>query len=137
MKVYNLSCEHQHRFEGWFSSGDDFTRQLQSGGIACPVCDSCAITKLPAAPHLNLSGNTRPQQQDNARLQAQFMKIVQEVVANTENVGERFAEEARRIHYDEVPERAIRGTASVQECAELIEEGIDIIPLPLPKQPLQ
>lgn len=137
MKVYNLRCEHCHRFEGWFSSEADFTSQLQSGRIACPVCENRVITKLPAAPRLNLSGSATPQRQDVAQLQAQWMKIVREVVAQTEDVGERFAEEARRIHYDEAPERAIRGTASIRECADLIEEGIDVIPLPLPKQPLQ
>lgn len=139
MKVYNLSCEHQHVFEGWFSSEDDFTGQAQSGCIECPVCESRAIRKLPAAPRLNLSGGALPERTEMAQLQAQFMKLVSEVIAKTEDVGARFAEEARRIHYDEAPERAIRGTASFQECAELIEEGIDIMPVPIPasKQSLQ
>lgn len=139
MKVYNLSCEHQHSFEGWFSSADDFAMQADSGDIACPVCESRVVRKLPAAPRLNLSGGALPHRPEMAQLQAQFMKLVSEVIAKTEDVGACFAEEARRIHYDEAPERAIRGTATVRECAELIEEGIDVVPLPLPasKQPLQ
>lgn len=138
MKVYNLCCEHDHRFEGWFSSGDDFASQSEQGRIACPVCGSHAIRRLPSAPRLNLS--QEQQADDSAKIQAQILQMMRQVVANTEDVGERFAEEARRIHYDEIPNRAIRGTATIAECEALVEEGIDVTPLPMPealKQPLQ
>lgn len=139
MKVYNLSCENHHRFEGWFSSEDDFNEQSRTECIACPVCESTAVRKIPAAPHLNLSGAPpAPQPDAAARLQAQIMQMVRHAVASSEDVGDRFAEEARRIHYNEAPERAIRGVASVQEYAALSEEGIEVLPVPASlKQTLQ
>ena len=139
MKVYNLTCEHDHRFEGWFSSEEDFKSQSEAQQIACPVCESHAVRKLPSAPRLNLSPAHAPKA-DAALVQKQLLELVRKIVANTEDVGERFAEEARRMHYNEAPERSIRGVASVQEFEALAEEGIDVLPLPLPdalKQPLQ
>ncbi len=140
MKVYNLSCEHDHRFEGWFSSEEDYTTQLAQNCIACPVCESRSINKLPSAPRLNLSTAQDSREDVAAKIQAQIMDMMRQVVASTEDVGERFADEARRIHYKESPERPIRGIATVAECEALVDEGIDVTPLPLPaalKQPLQ
>jgi hypothetical protein len=141
MKVYNLSCEHDHSFEGWFASEEDFTKQLQAGEIACPVCESRGIVKLPSAPRLNLSGAQPPQQSEvGAQAQAQLKELLRHVVASTEDVGERFAEEARRMHYNEAPERAIRGVATPHEYEALADEGIDVVALPLlsaVKSPLQ
>ncbi|OWW19355.1 DUF1178 family protein [Noviherbaspirillum denitrificans] len=139
MKVYNLICEHDHRFEGWFSSEEDFKSQNEAHQIGCPVCESHAIKKLPSAPHLSLSG-MQAAKSEVEQVQKQFLQMVRKIVANTEDVGERFAEEARRIHYNEAPDRAIRGVASAQEFAALSEEGIDVLPLPISdalKQPLQ
>lgn len=139
MKVYNLICEHDHRFEGWFSSEDDFKAQSDAHMIECPVCENHGVRKLPSAPRLNLSG-AQENKSEVEQVQKQFLQMVRKIVANTEDVGERFAEEARRIHYNEAPERAIRGVASVQEFVELAEEGIDAIPLPVSetlKRPLQ
>ncbi|MGH8807858.1 MAG: DUF1178 family protein [Noviherbaspirillum sp.] len=143
MKVYNLSCEHDHRFEGWFASEEDFIRQLQAEQIACPICDNRAVVKLPSAPRLNLAAAQAPQKtqaSEQVRAQAQVMELLRQVVANTEDVGERFADEARRMHYNEAPERAIRGVATPHECEALADEGIDVVALPLPaalKTPLQ
>jgi hypothetical protein len=140
MKVYNLTCEHDHHFEGWFASEEDFKTQVNDSYIRCPVCDSNVITKLPSAPRLNLSGALASPTDVRAQVQSQIMELVRQVVSKTEDVGERFAEEARRIHYNEAPERAIRGVASVAECEALNDEGIDVIALPIPealKQPLQ
>lgn len=135
MKVYNLSCEHDHRFEGWFASEEDFHAQSDAQHIECPVCDSHAVRKLPSAPHLSLSGAQAPQTDAGAEVRAQVMQMVRQIVANTEDVGDGFAEEARRMHYKESPERAIRGVATVQECEELVEEGIEVMPLPIPATP--
>lgn len=138
MKVYNLCCEHGHRFEGWFSSEEDSRTQLERKLIACPVCDSSAIERMPSAPRLNLSQPQAPV--DLRAVQARLMEVIRQAVAQSEDVGERFAEEVRRMHYDEIPERAIRGTSTSEEFAELIEEGIDVLPLPAvldPKQTLQ
>ena len=139
MKVYNLTCEHDHRFEGWFSSEEDFKVQCEAHLIACPVCDNHSVKKLPSAPRLNLSG-VQETKADVMHVQKQFLEMVRNIVANTEDVGERFAEEARRIHYNEAPQRSIRGVVTVQEFEALAEEGIDALPLPLSdslKQPLQ
>lgn len=139
MKVYNLICEHDHRFEGWFSSEDDFRTQSDERMISCPICENHSIRKLPSAPRLNLSG-AQTSKPNPEQIQKQVLEFVRKVVANTEDVGDRFAEEARRIHYNETPERSIRGVATVEDFAALADEGVDVIPLPLPdalKQPLQ
>ncbi|GIZ51140.1 DUF1178 family protein [Noviherbaspirillum aridicola] len=138
MKVYNLCCGQGHRFEGWFSSEEDSRAQLEQQSIACPVCDSRAIGRVPSAPRLNLSQGGAPV--DPSAIQAKLMTLLRQAVARSEDVGERFAEEARRMHYEEAPGRAIRGTSTAEEFAELVEEGIDVLPLPAmldPKQTLQ
>jgi len=145
MKVLDLQCSAQHQFEGWFASEDDFQGQLARGLVECPMCGDTAVAKKPSAPRLNL-GAAQPQRQQevmtapDARLQAAWLKMVRHVLANTEDVGERFTEEARRIHYGESEERGIRGQASPEQRQELLEEGIGVLPLPIPKglkEPLQ
>ena len=109
MKVYDLCCELEHRFEGWFSSEEDFLTQSSQALIACPLCGNHQIKRLPSSPRLNLSGaSTRGSDNGVARLQEQLMDYARKVVANTVDVGDQFAEEARRIHYKEVPAQAIR-----------------------------
>lgn len=133
MKVYNLCCEHDHRFEGWFSSEDDFLTQSSKHLIACPLCGNQAIKRLPSSPRLNLSGATA--HGDGNRVPAHLMEFARKVIADTEDVGTQFAEEARRIHYNEAPERGIRGVATLAECAALADEGIDVVSLPMPNTP--
>jgi hypothetical protein len=146
MKVLNLQCSREHSFEGWFSSEDDFQAQLARGQVECPLCEDRAIRKMLSAPRLNLGAAApqAPRQEvmtgPQAGLQAAWIKAVREVMANTEDVGERFPEEARRIHYGEAQGRGIRGQASAQETEALLEEGISVLPLPIPKalkEPLQ
>lgn len=145
MKVLDLRCAQDHRFEGWFASEDDAQSQISRGLVQCPVCADKAVTRLPSAPRLNLSGATArsvpaaskpaepdPQRQAQAALQTLYLKAVRQVLAQTEDVGERFAEEARRMHYDEAPERGIRGKASAEEVQALAEEGIETFPLVVP-----
>ena len=140
MKVLNLQCRHAHGFEGWFASEDDFQGQLARGLVECPMCGDAQVSKLPSAPRLNLGAPEpkAPAKQEvlaapNAQLQAAWLQMVQQVMANTEDVGERFAVEARKIHYGESEERGIRGQASKEETRELLEEGIGVLPLPIPK----
>ena len=140
MKVLNLQCGQAHGFEGWFASEDDFQDQLGRGLVECPLCGDAHVTKLPSAPRLNLGAPepTAPAKQEvvaapAAQLQAAWMQLVKQVMANTEDVGERFAEEARKIHYGESEERGIRGQASAEETQALLEEGVPVLPLPLPK----
>lgn len=153
MKVLNLRCSNGHGFEGWFASDDEFMEQNGSGALQCPLCADNLITRMPSAPRLNLSGarDVVPTQAATAadatggkppavaaeaaggELQALWLKAVRHVLAHTEDVGERFAEEARRIHYGEVPERGIRGQVSAEQREGLLEEGIEIFALPLPR----
>jgi hypothetical protein len=138
MKVLNLQCSYGHSFEGWFASEEDFQGQLGRGLVECPLCGDTAVTKMLSAPRLNLgAAEPKPRQQvmstPDASLQAEWMKMVRHVMANTEDVGERFAEEARRIHYGETEDRSIRGQASREETEALVEEGIAVLPLPIPK----
>lgn len=155
MKVFDLQCALGHGFEGWFVSEEDFLSQQQRGLISCPVCDVEQVVKLPSAPRLNLGASAPQQEQDAAptpavagtreasvphQLQAAWLGAVRRVLAETEDVGGRFAEEARRMHYGEIEQRAIRGQTSAQEAEALHEEGIDVLVLPVPKdwdKPLQ
>jgi hypothetical protein len=140
MKVLNLQCSHAHGFEGWFASEDDFQDQLARGLVECPMCGDAQVAKMPSAPRLNLgaSAPAAPAKQElvsgpNAQVQAAWMELVKQVMTHTEDVGERFAEEARKIHYGETEERGIRGQASREETQALLEEGIGVLPLPIPK----
>jgi hypothetical protein len=140
MKVLNLQCGHAHGFEGWFASEADFQDQLARGLVECPLCGDAQVSKMPSAPRLNLGAPEPkvPAKQEvmaapPAQLQAAWMQLVKQVMASTEDVGERFAEEARRIHYGESEERGIRGQASAEETQALLEEGVPVLPLPIPK----
>ncbi|BCQ23613.1 DUF1178 family protein [Caballeronia sp. NK8] len=149
MKVLDLKCSHEHRFEGWFASTEEFESQLSRKLVACPVCSATEVSRMPSAPRLNLSsarGEAAPQPAqaqvtpEAAALQARALQFMRELIGKTENVGERFAEEARRIHYNEAPARNIRGVTTPEDAHALLEEGIDVMPLPVPdalKEPLQ
>jgi hypothetical protein len=154
MKVLDLQCPHGHRFEGWFASVDDFESQLSRKLVECPVCAATEVSRVPSAPRLNLSGATSPNESEAGRraaadsaqaegataqqaermreVEARAMRALRELVEKTENVGDRFAEEARRIHYNEAPARNIRGVATPADARSLVEEGIDVMALPGP-----
>lgn len=140
MKVLDLQCSHHHSFEGWFASQDDFDNQLARGLVACPLCADTTIIKKLSAPRLNLSAPQETATSEPAQLHAALMKAVRHVVANTEDVGNSFPEEARKMHYGEATQRNIRGQATPEETEALIDEGIQVMPLPMPealKGPLQ
>lgn len=137
MKVLNLRCANGHGFEGWFASEDDFLDQNGRGLIECPICADRVIGRMPSAPRLNLSG-AREQSQTTALpqpadMQAAWLAGVRKLMASTEDVGARFAEEARRIHYGEAPARGIRGQATPEEREALSEEGIETVAVPVPR----
>lgn len=153
MKVLNLQCAHQHAFEGWFASEDDFQSQLARGLVTCPMCADPSVRKMPSAPRLNLGAadsssvaaspsrelavTPAPASDMKApgvspAVQAEFLTALRQVLSRTEDVGERFADEARAMHYGDAEQRSIRGQASRAEAIELIEEGIEVMPLPLP-----
>ncbi|HZT54818.1 MAG TPA: DUF1178 family protein [Burkholderiaceae bacterium] len=139
MKVLNLRCAHDHRFEGWFASDEDFSAQEQRGLIACPLCNDKAIARLPSAPRLNVStqrGDASappgPAEQAHDRAQGRWLRAMRDMLGSTEDVGDRFPEEARRIHYGETPARGIRGHASAQDADALRDEGIEVVAVPMP-----
>ena len=148
MKVLNLQCESRHIFEGWFASEDEFQSQLQRKLVQCPVCGSATVTKGLSAPRLNLGASTRrevssagptaadvaaPVSERVPTLQATWLEMVRHVVAHTEDVGTAFADQARRMHHGEIPERPIRGQATSEERNALIDEGISVFALPIPE----
>jgi hypothetical protein len=136
MKVLNLCCGQSHVFEGWFASEDDYLAQRAGAIIACPLCGDTEITKLPSAPRLNLMKTAKQGAEPcPLTLQSVWARVVEHVIANTVDVGDQFAEEARRIHYREAEERAIRGRATPEDVRSLEEEGIEVAALPLPPVP--
>ena len=137
MIVYELGCANKHRFEGWFASSQDFERQLDAQLLSCPLCGDGKITRLPHAPYVNTGAPAAPKPskapKQYANLGAEVLaKLIDHIVETTEDVGADFPEEARRIHYGEIDERHIRGTASAQEVDALKEEGIEVVALPIP-----
>lgn len=139
MIVFNLACDAEHRFEGWFASAEDFSEQGRRGLLTCPVCGSGEVRKQLSAPRLNLSAaadkEASQERKEVAMVgpdQAQLFALLRKVIESTEDVGQRFPEEARRIHYNEVPARPIRGVASRDEARALADEGIEVAHLPFP-----
>lgn len=137
---YALACEAGHAFESWFASSDSYDEQRARGLVACPVCDSTKVSKTVMAPRLARTDKAEtvpaaqpvPMIAEPARQMRALLRAVREhVMANSEHVGERFPEEARKIHYGESEERSIYGQASPDEARALIEEGINVAPLPV------
>ena len=136
MIVFDLICKDKHRFEGWFASGEDFTAQQNRGLLACPVCGGAHVEKLPAAKIRKQAEAAVPAPvsavQDGKSEHVDVSRIIDYVLAHSEDVGSSFAEEARKIHYQETPLRSIRGVATRTETEELHEEGIPVFSLPIP-----
>lgn len=133
---YALSCEKSHVFEGWFASSEDYEQQKQRGLVSCPVCQSLYVDKTLMAPSVATARKkeeTRAFALEAAQREAlnRLKQVVAEIRANADDVGDRFAEEARKIHYGEVEARGIIGQASHDDALSLLEEGIEIAPLPL------
>ena len=142
---YELSCDNGHTFEGWFGSADDFDRQQKMALVTCPTCGSAHVAKRLMAPSLSTARRKQERkelavQTGQREMMAKLREIVSTIRANSEDVGERFPEEARKIHYGEVPQRGIRGKASQAESEALADEGIEVMQMALPdvlKGPVQ
>lgn len=133
---YTLACDNGHAFEGWFSSGADYDRQAELGLVSCPICGSVTVGKQLMAPSVSTArkkDETRGQiiEQVQKQAVARVREIVAAIRENSDDVGEKFPEEARKIHYGEAEQRGLIGKATAQEAIELIEEGIEIAPLPI------
>jgi hypothetical protein len=141
MKIFDLLCEAGHRFEGWFGSAEDFASQRQGGQLECPACGSAEVQRVPSTPRVNF-GATAPQppaktpdtggRDPFAIAQMLYSRMLDELLARTEDVGKSFPAEARRIFREEVPARPIRGLATPEEHDELLDEGIPVARLPVP-----
>lgn len=141
MKVLDLQCAVGHSFEGWFASEDDFVSQCARAMVQCPLCGDAVVHKKLSAPRLNLSTSrdatpTAPAvaaEPAETSLTAAWLELSRRIVAGTQDVGDSFAEEARKMHYGETQERAIRGSTTMDEARALVEEGIDVLPVLLPQ----
>ena len=128
MITYSLRCHKGHEFEGWFRDSAAFDAQSGSGHLTCPSCNSAKIEKAIMAPAVAGTKKTRkPDAKQTRQFATGLRKYVEE---NADYVGPKFAEEARKIHYGEVPDRQIYGEASQREAQELVEEGVDVALLP-------
>jgi hypothetical protein len=132
---YALACEQGHGFDAWFGSADSYDEQAEAHAIVCPACGSVRVSKAPMAPHVARRQPERsepppPVAAERAKPYALLKKLRDELTANSDYVGPKFPEEARKIHFDEAPARAIHGEATLEEAEELNEEGVPIFPLP-------
>ena len=142
MIVFDLSCGAGHVFEAWFGSSADYDSQRQRGLVSCPVCGGSEIGKAVMAPNVGAKGNRAtapvamrggaPAPAEVKAMLAALAKAQAKVLEGSEHVGARFADEARAIHDGDAPERPIHGQASVEEAKALVEDGVPVMPLPLP-----
>ena len=132
---FQLECKNEHAFEGWFRSNDDFEKQQKRGLLECPMCGTHKVSKTLMAPSV-ATGRSKDKiavaagQAAQQQMMAKMMELAKEVKSKADNVGDKFPEEARKIHYGESETRAIYGKATTDEVTELIGEGVDILPLP-------
>jgi hypothetical protein len=144
MIVYNLACEKNHPFEGWFSSPADFENQRDRGLVECPLCGAKQVERKLHAPRINVgaapsnssqaveSATQKNGEIDLVKLKEAIAGFAQHVRESTEYVGEKFAEEARAMHYGDKPLKGIRGRADKETAQQLREEGIEFQSLPFP-----
>ncbi|HEY4345177.1 MAG TPA: DUF1178 family protein [Parvibaculum sp.] len=133
---YALLCEQEHEFDGWFSSSSAFDEQAAASEVACPFCGSAKVRKALMAP--SVSGTKKsaainvpsPQAQMAQKMVTMMTALRKHVEENADYVGDKFAETARRIHYEEEPQREIYGEATLEEASALIEEGVEVAALP-------
>ncbi len=142
MIKYALACEQAHEFESWFPSSDAFETQRKRGFVTCPFCNSAKVEKQIMAPSVARTDKTpapaAPEPQPVAvlsdkerEIRAALRALREHVLKNSENVGKGFVEEARKMHYGETEERSIYGEADLAEARALLEEGIDVLPIPV------
>ncbi|MBJ6124101.1 DUF1178 family protein [Microvirga splendida] len=142
MIKYALACEQAHEFESWFPSSDAFETQRKRGFVTCPFCNSAKVEKQIMAPSVSRTDKAPkapgPETQPMAvlsdkerEIRAALRALREHVMKNAENVGKDFVEEARKMHFGETEERSIYGEADLAEAKALLEEGIDVLPLPV------
>lgn len=134
MIQYSLCCENSHSFDAWFRSASDYDQQVERGIVTCPICSTAKVTKALMAPAIARSNSEKvslstghPQQ---AELRAAMRALRDKVTQEADYVGDKFADEARKIHENEAEARGIYGEATREEVTGLVEDGIDFMPLP-------
>jgi hypothetical protein len=138
MIIYDLLCENDHRFEGWFRSSTDFEAQINRHLVRCPQCDSQDVRRVPSAvaiarqvPAAGVDGSrVMPTTPSRTQITAAYRQLVRTLIANSDDVGDQFAEEARKIHYEDAPDRSIHGAATQEDLISLADEGIPVIRVP-------
>lgn len=136
MIIFDLTCSNGHRFEGWFQSQENFDRQLKDGLVSCPVCGSIDIHRVPSAVHLSKTASAPHHAQGiqmmnpHGEVLAAYERLLSAIISSCEDVGKGFADEARKIHYLEAPQRSIRGEATAEDFESLREEGIEVLRFP-------
>lgn len=136
MISFGLICEHDHEFDGWFSSSQDFEMQTKRGLVSCPVCDTPKVSKSLMTPSVSTSkrkDNMNVATVDGMRREAlrEMRRLRDKIVEGSEDVGKQFPEEARKIHYGESEKKSIYGEANREEVESLIDEGVEIAPIPV------
>lgn len=133
MIVFDLKClDGGEIFEGWFSSGADFGEQVERGLLECPYCGSARVEKAPMAPRVSRSEGPSSVAKE---MLAELASLQSKLLINSEWVGDELPEQARAMHLGEIEPRAVHGKATAQETKSLIEEGVPLLPLPLPVVP--
>jgi hypothetical protein len=132
---FSLACENEHDFDGWFRNGDDFDSQKKRGFVSCPVCHSSKVDKALMAPAVSTSRKQDKMAlamgEEQKKALAQLKEFAKKARENAEDVGDKFAEEARKIHFGETEARGIYGQASPEEARALAEDGVEFMPLPV------
>ena len=132
---FSLHCEHAHEFEGWFRSNDDLDTQKKRGFVECPACGSNKVEKALMAPAVSTSRKQEKMAlamgEQQRRAMAELKALSQKMRENADYVGDKFAEEARKIHFGETEARGIYGEATVEEAKGLIDDGVDFMPIPV------
>ena len=131
---FSLSCANDHAFDGWFRNGEDFEAQKKRGLVSCPVCRSAEVEKALMAPAVS-TGRKRDRialalGEEQRKALAKLKAMAEEAKKNADYVGDKFAEEARKIHFGETEARGIYGEATAEEARSLLEDGVDFVPLP-------
>ena len=145
MILYDLTCPKEHQFESWFRNSGAVDKLIKAGQVACPVCGSKKVQKAPMAPRISKKSSAREEKRPATRKDGELVAAMQKateafaelreaIEKNFDNVGEKFPEEARRIHYGESEQRGIYGNASVEETKELLDEGIEVFSIPVPRR---
>tara|TARA_R110000824_G_scaffold118960_1_gene271371 strand:- start:20615 stop:21043 length:429 start_codon:yes stop_codon:yes gene_type:complete len=133
---YALICDHDHEFDGWFSSSAGFDEQAEAGEIICPQCGSAKVTKALMAPSVSGTKKSKPRPAassvDPQQMMTMMSALKKHVEENCDYVGDKFADVARAIHYEEEAPRGIYGETTLDEARALIEEGVEVAPLPMP-----